>query len=56
MKTYVAGTVFASLLGLAGLTDAAQLLSGPLPTHPRETNVTTYGARVSGTSGPRRSP
>ena len=43
MRTYVAGTVFAVLLGFGGLAQAGQLLSPPLPTHVRETNVTTYG-------------
>ena len=43
MRVYVAGTVFAVLLGLGGLAQAGQLLSPPLPTHVRETNVTTYG-------------
>src|SRR5262245_50519836 len=44
MKTHVAGTAFAVLVGLASLAQAGQLLSPPLPTPTRETNVTTYGA------------
>ena len=44
MKTYAAGTVFAILLGLANLAHAGQLLSPPLTTHVRATNVTTVGA------------
>ena len=48
MKTYVAGTVIAVLIGLAGLAQAAKLLSPPLPT-----NVNTTGMcyiRNSGTT------
>jgi len=37
-------TVVAILVGLAGLAHAGQLVSPPLPTHVRATNVTTYGA------------
>lgn len=43
MKTYVAGTVFAMLLGLASLAQAAQLTSPPLTTHPFATNHTNSG-------------
>jgi hypothetical protein len=32
MKTFAVGTAFAVVLGLAGLVEAAQLLSPPLPT------------------------
>ena len=44
MKRYVAGTMFAVVLGIASLAQAGQLVSPPLPTHVRATNVTTYGA------------
>ncbi len=44
MRTYVAGTVCAVLVGLASLAQAAQLLSPGLPIRVRETNVDTVGA------------
>src|SRR5262249_20229390 len=43
MKTYTAGAVLAVLLGFSSLAQAGQLLSPPLPTRTRETNVTTRG-------------
>jgi len=43
MKTYVAGTVSAVLLGLASLAQAGQLVSPPLPTHPFRTNTSSEG-------------
>ena len=43
MKTYVAGAAFAMLLGLAGLAQAGQLVSPPLPTHPFATNHSNEG-------------
>ena len=48
MKTYVAGTAFAALLGLSALANAAELLSPPLPTHTR-TSGTCY-VRNGGTT------
>jgi hypothetical protein len=44
MKTYVALTVFAGLTGLAGLAQAAQLISAGLPVRVRDTNLETLGA------------
>jgi len=44
MKQYVAGAIFAVSLGLAGLAQAAQLVSPGLPVRVRETNVDTLGA------------
>src|SRR5262245_53623314 len=43
MKTYTPGAVLAVLLGFSSLAQAGQLLSPPLPTRTRETNVTTRG-------------
>lgn len=43
MRTLVKLTVLALLLALAGAAQAAELISPPLPTHVRETNITTYG-------------
>ena len=44
MKTYVTGAILAVSLGLAGLAQAAQLVSPGLPVRVRETNVDTLGA------------
>jgi hypothetical protein len=44
MKTFGAVTALAMLAGLTSFAQAADLISAPLPTHVRETNVTTYGA------------
>jgi hypothetical protein len=43
MKTYVAGTVFALFLGVAGLAQAGQLVSPSLPTRHRATNIGQIG-------------
>ena len=56
MRTHIAATAFAVLLGLASLAQAAQLLSPPLPINSR-TNVGITGAcRGPQTPGPPRSP
>jgi hypothetical protein len=44
MNTFVKLTVLAVLMGVAGAAHAAELVSPTLPTHVRETNITTYGA------------
>jgi hypothetical protein len=56
MKKYVAGTVLTALIGLATLAQAGQLISPPLPTHPRFTNVTTLGVCRIVNSGPKALP
>jgi len=43
MKRYIAGTVFAVVLGLGGLAQAGQLVSPALPTRHRATNVGQVG-------------
>ena len=53
MRTYVAGTVCAVLLGLAGLAEAAQLLSPPYALKPRGGGgVGTKAACVIRNAGP----
>src|SRR5262245_43776883 len=51
MRTYVAGTVCAVLLGVAGLAQAAQLLSPPYAIKTRGNNVGTKAACVIRNAG-----